>query len=71
MKLICINNREIQYPTYVDNRLIIGKEYTVRETINKSEFYNVEGFERFGIYKHRFITIQKYRKLKLQKLNQI
>lgn len=73
MKLVCINNKNIEYPSFVKgkNKLIIGKEYNVEEESTPSEFYRVSGFEfgTYGFFKYRFITKQEYRKLKLKNLN--
>lgn len=73
MKLICIDNKGIDYPSYVeeDNKLIVGKEYIVEKINGSPDHYRINKIGSYGFFKNRFISIKEYRKLKLQKLNEI
>lgn len=72
-KVVCVNNRraDLYYVSsseffHLEN-LEVGKVYTV---INENDMYYYISDHEGGFFKERFITLQEYRKLKLQEINE-
>jgi len=71
MKVVCIDNHSYE------NKLIIACEYVVDVnwfSKEGSEFYRIALDEDHYIcdfYKHRFLSVKEYRKLKLERINSL